>query len=124
MVPGLDASAGRPRDRSKYFSLPFSSTIVTVIGRMDLNAVAVALSYSVAVKVLVPILIFILLPVGFASWLLLFAVLVAVSFFSHDAQPERRKNEQKTSMSNCFIKISLLFLNQDVDFCYPILNFE
>ena len=70
MVPGLDAFAGRLLDKSTYFSLPFSSIIFTVIGNRDLNALAVALSYSVAVNVLFPIFIFILLPDKFKLSLL------------------------------------------------------
>jgi len=65
MVPGLDALVGRLLDKSTYFSLPLSSIIFTEMGNRDLNAVAVALSYNVAVNVLFPVLIFILLPVEF-----------------------------------------------------------
>ena len=41
---GLDAFVGRLTDKSKYFSFPFNSLILTIIGNMPLNAVAVALS--------------------------------------------------------------------------------
>jgi len=74
----------------------------TVNGKSDLNAVAVALSYSVAVKMLFPILIFILLPVGFVL-LLLSDVTV---FLEHDAQLTR-DTDRKTRKSSRFISYNL-----------------
>jgi hypothetical protein len=65
-----------------------------------LNAVTVALSYSVAVNVLFPILSLILLPVGFV--LLLLLLFAREVFLLQDAQltSETAKN---ASISNCFI---------------------
>ena len=66
----MDAFVGRLPGKSTYFSLPFSSIIFTIIGNREVKAVNAALSYSVAVKELLPMLIFILLPVGFVWWVL------------------------------------------------------
>ena len=61
MVPGLDDFVGRFPESLAYFSLPFSSVISTVMGNMALNAAAVALSSSTAMKFFEPILTFICL---------------------------------------------------------------
>jgi hypothetical protein len=53
-VPGFEAFAGRLSGKSKYFSLPFNSLMLMVIGNLVLNAVTVALLYNVAVNVLAP----------------------------------------------------------------------
>jgi hypothetical protein len=97
-VLGLDAFVGRLRDKSIYFSLPFNSTMFTVIGKRDLNAVADGLSYRVAVNVLLPTAIFILLPVGFVLLLLS----VREVFLLQDAQliSDSAKNP---SINNCLI---------------------
>jgi len=58
IVPGLDALAGRLLGKSKYFSLPFNSLMLIVMGSLVLNASRVALLYNVAVKAVVPIVIF------------------------------------------------------------------
>jgi hypothetical protein len=57
IVPGLDALTGKLPVKSKYFSLPFSSFILMLIGNFALNAVTVALFCNVAVKTLGPIVI-------------------------------------------------------------------
>jgi hypothetical protein len=73
-----------------------------VIGRRDLNAVTVALSNSVAVHVLLPILSLILFPVGF-SLLLLSAPEVLLL---QEAQliSDTAKNK---SISKCFMIVGL-----------------
>lgn len=67
---------------------------------MDLKAVAVALSYNVALNVLLPILSLILLPVGLV--LLLMLLFAAEAFLLQDAQliSDTVKNAKK---SNCFM---------------------
>ena len=57
---GFDAPVGKWVYKLKCFSFPFNSVIFTVIGNRALKAVAVKLVKSVAVKVLAPILTFIL----------------------------------------------------------------
>jgi hypothetical protein len=74
----------------------------TVNGKRDLNAVTVALSYSVTVKVLFPIFIFILLPVEF---ILLLLVDVTV-FLEQDAQLTRG-TAKKARKSRRFISYNL-----------------
>src|SRR3954452_2093383 len=61
MVAGFDAFVGRLPESLAYFSFPFSSVISTVMGNRALNAAAVALSSSTALKFFEPILIFICL---------------------------------------------------------------
>ena len=58
IVPGFDALVGRFSGKLKYFSFPFNSLILIVIGNIALNAVTAALLLNVAVKVLLPIFIF------------------------------------------------------------------
>jgi hypothetical protein len=74
----------------------------TVIGKRDLNAVTAALSYSVAVNVLFPILILILLPVGFV----LLSLSTAEVLLLQEAQliSDRAKNK---SISKCFMIVVL-----------------
>ena len=112
MVPGFDALAGKLRDKSTYFSFSFKSTMLTVIGNKDLNTVAVVLSCSVAVNVLIPILIFILPPVGFVLVLLFPGVAVSLSA---DAQLVRKENAHKTSKSSRFITL--------IEHCYASVTF-
>jgi hypothetical protein len=99
----LDAFAGRLRGKSTYFSLLFSSTIFTVNGSTALNAVAVALSYSVAVKVILPTIIFILVPIVFV---LLFVSFFDGTFLLQDAQliSDMAKNK---SINKSFIEDDL-----------------
>ena len=113
MVPGLDALVGRLLDKSTYFSLPLSSIIFTEMGNRDLNAVAVALSYNVAVNVLFPILIFILLPVEFK--LSLFAT--EAEFLEQVAQLAKDITKE-TRISNPFI---IYHLEYTADFIKKIL---
>src|SRR3954454_592882 len=63
MVPGFAAFVGRFPESLAYFSFPFSSVISTVMGNRALNAAAVALSSSTAIKFFEPIRIFICLLV-------------------------------------------------------------
>jgi len=74
----------------------------TVNGERDLNAVTVALSYSVAVKVLFPILIFILLPAEFVLLLLADATV----FLEQDAQLTK-DTAKKARKSSRFISYNL-----------------
>ena len=73
-----------------------------IIGKRDLNAVTVALLYSVAVNVLFPILILILLPVG----LVLLLWPTPGVLLLREVQPisDRAKNR---STSKCFIIVDL-----------------
>jgi hypothetical protein len=104
-VPGLDALAGILLLKSTYFSLPLSSIMVTVIGKRDLNAVTVALSYRLAVNVVFPILSFILMPAGFV--LLVSACEV---YLLQDAQPIS-DTAQSASVNRCFT-ITVLNFNK------------
>src|SRR4051794_10137452 len=61
MLPGFAAVVGRFPESLAYFSFPFSSVISTVTGNRALNAAAVALSSSTAMKFFEPIAIFICL---------------------------------------------------------------
>src|SRR3954470_3453892 len=58
MVPGFEALAVKLFGKSKYFSLPFNSFMLIVMGNLVLNSVVVALLYNVAVKAFVPMVIF------------------------------------------------------------------
>src|SRR4051812_47081887 len=58
MLPGFAAFVGTFPESLAYFSFPFSSVISTVMGNKALNAAAVALSSSTAMKFFEPILIF------------------------------------------------------------------
>src|SRR5215204_621069 len=109
MFPRLDAAVGRLGDKSAYFSLPFNSTILTVIGKRDLNAIAAALSYRVAIKVLFPILSFILLPVGFVLLLLSAGEVLLLQ----DAQLIS-DTARKASRKKCFI---IPVLNDANNYC-------
>src|SRR5688572_20611059 len=114
MVPGLDAAVVRLRDSSAYFSLPFNSTIFTVMGKSDLNSVAVGLSYSVAVNVLSPILSLIVLPVDGILWFS-----PGETFLLHDAQlisEIARKESRKKGLITPVLKRLLIMAKCDL---YP-----
>jgi hypothetical protein len=74
----------------------------TVIGKRDLNAVTVALSNSVAVNVLLPILSLILFPVGFVLLLLSDPEVLLLQ----EAQLISGTAKNK-SISKCFIIVGL-----------------
>lgn len=61
MVVGLEDWVGKLTDKSKYFSLPFNSVMVMVIGSKSLKAFVALLSERVAKNVLSPSISLILL---------------------------------------------------------------